>query len=102
MHREIMCPSPEMAVDHKNHNTLDNRKSNLRVCSYTENLRNRKRSKNKKSSQYKGVYPGYKGAWTATIQEQYIGTFDTELEAAKAYDHHAERLFGDFACKNIL
>lgn len=48
LHRYIMdCPD-DMVVDHLNRNTLDNRKSNLRVCTQTENMQNRKAQKNTK------------------------------------------------------
>ncbi len=41
MHRAIMSPPCDMVVDHKNHNKLDNRKCNLRICSQHENSKNR-------------------------------------------------------------
>lgn len=40
MHRLIMSPPPNMEIDHKNHNRLDNRKSNLRICTRQENAKN--------------------------------------------------------------
>lgn len=42
LHREIMNPPKGMVIDHKNHNVLDNRRSNLRICTQAENTRNRK------------------------------------------------------------
>lgn len=42
LHRFILNPSCEMQVDHINHNPLDNRRDNLRVCSQQENLKNRR------------------------------------------------------------
>ena len=42
MHRLIMSPKNEMTVDHLNHNRLDNRRKNLRVCSLSDNLKNKK------------------------------------------------------------
>lgn len=42
LHREIMNPPKGMVIDHKNHNTLDNRRNNLRICTQAENTRNRK------------------------------------------------------------
>lgn len=42
LHREIMTPPKGMVVDHKNHNKLDNRRCNLRVCTYSDNNKNRK------------------------------------------------------------
>lgn len=47
MHREIMSPPADMQVDHKNHNRLDNRKNNLRICTALENMKNKV---------YKGYY----------------------------------------------
>ena len=41
MHRMILRPDEGMTVDHKNHNTLDNRKSNIWVCSQGSNNLNR-------------------------------------------------------------
>ncbi len=42
MHRIIMDPSSDMVIDHINHNGLDNQRHNLRICTHTENLRNRR------------------------------------------------------------
>lgn len=55
MHRFIVNPPVDMQVDHKNHNTLDNRKSNLRVCTRTQNSQNRLPAKRNKTG-LKGVY----------------------------------------------
>lgn len=54
MHREIMNAPPEMLVDHREHNGLDNRKSNLRICTRAENTRNQRLHK-RGSTGYKGV-----------------------------------------------
>jgi HNH endonuclease len=102
MHRLIMkCPK-DSEVDHINHNPLDNRKENLRVCSRAENARN----SNKKvgSSIYKGVMK-FQGKWRAKIKFFYkdihIGMFDNEFDAAQAYDLKAKELFGNFAKLNF-
>lgn len=94
-------------VDHKNHNTLDNRKNNLRICTNAENCRNVNKTVNKKSSIYKGVCARrYKQNtyWHARLTYNgtsiNIGCFKTEKEAAIAYNIHAVKYFGEFALLN--
>ncbi len=92
-------------VDHKNRNRLDNRKSNLRICNRSQNMAN-KLSLKGSSSKYKGVvWVKRDKIWRAGIGLNYkiyhIGYFDSEIEAAKAYDKKAKELFGEFACLNF-
>ena len=58
MHWEILGRKDGCHIDHKNHNTLDNRRSNLRHCTISQNQQNRTKSYG--SNRYKGVYE-YKG-----------------------------------------
>lgn len=103
MHREIMKPLANMQIDHVNHNGLDNRKKNLRICTHSDNQHNRKPQPGK-SSKHKGVTWHQKG-WQVAITHNgksiYIGRFHNELEAAKAYDAKAKELFGGFAKTNF-
>lgn len=102
LHRLIMNLGPGLVVDHKDHNKLDNRKSNLRICTNQQNGCNRLSSNIPKYSQYKGV-SWYKstGKWAAAIKchgrKINLGSFDTEQGAAKAYNDAASLYFGDFA-----
>jgi hypothetical protein len=106
LHRAIMnITDPKIKIDHVNHNTLDNTKENLRICSNKENIRN-SRSTINSSSIYKGV--GWHKAtqkWLAKIYCDYkhihIGIFNDESEAARAYDLKAKELFGEFAYLNF-
>ena len=103
MHRIILKVSRNNSVDHKNHNGLDNRKCNLRICSKAQNQQNQIGCNNGES-QYKGIRrSGNK--WQARICTDglriHIGTFPAEGIAAKAYDKKAKELFGDFAYLNF-
>lgn len=105
MHRKIMnCPS-DMQVDHINHNTLDNRKENLRIVTSNRNNQNRNKGAGC-TSKYKGVYWHKNNKkWQAHLKfnkkELYLGNFDSEEEAALAYDRKARELFGEYACTNF-
>jgi hypothetical protein len=112
--RTLMGNPKARVVDHINHNTLDNRKKNLRVCTPSENAYNCRGSSVRKGK-YKGVYPNShnenakdrrRRTWWATIthkkQKFYLGSFKTEKEAASAYNVAAKRLFGEFAYLNSI
>ena len=105
MHREIMRAPKGMMCDHKNHNGLDNRKSNLRLCTSAQNQYN-KRPKRNSSSKYKGVIRRRdSGRWRARIGHNRArinaGDFADEIKAALAYDDKAIELFGEFAWLNF-
>lgn len=105
MHRIIMnCPENKV-IDHINHNGLDNRKINLRICTYSENNRNIKHGRGK--SKYIGVYwCNVRERWVSHIQvngKRYIaGRFKSEEEAAIKRDILSLKYFGEFASLNIL
>jgi hypothetical protein len=105
IHRLIMNAPKHLVVDHINHDKLDNRRSNLRICTNGQNRANTKKTSG--ASKFKGVFFN-KGAGRpyakiyCNYEQIYIGTFDTELEAAAAYNTKALELFGDFAYLNKI
>lgn len=92
-------------VDHKNGNTLDNRRENLRICCNAQNTCNRRSAKGS-TSKYLGVSFFTKmRKWKAQIQKHgkriYLGLFDNEEDAAKAYDVAAKVYHGEYANVNF-
>jgi len=92
-------------IDHINRNKLDNRLENLRIITQKENSYNRSKNINS-SNKYKGVKKCGNNKFTACITKdsikREIGGFETEEDAARAYDMMAEELFGEYAGKNFL
>lgn len=105
LHRAVMGEIPAgMEVDHRNDNTFDNVRRNLRVCSKAGNAHNQRKQRRNTLSKYKGVSKS-KGQWRSSIRflskQHHIGTYSSEVLAAQAYDREARRLFGEFACVNF-
>lgn len=103
LHRFILDAPEGLHVDHRDHDTLNCRRSNLRLADYSENARNRRAFRGS-ASPYKGVTPD-RGRWRAQIvvdgQHIHIGTCGSEEDAARLYDEAARHYFGEFACVNF-
>lgn len=107
MHRLVLnlLPSFSGETDHKDGNTLDNRKLNLRACTHTQNMQNRRKGINNTS--------GYKGLWWCNNRKKWrvrirasnvvynIGTFTCLIKAAVAYDRAAIKYHKEFARLNF-
>lgn len=105
MHRFILNAAKGEKVDHRNINGLDNREENLRMCTTSQNMANSRKHINS-ASKYKGVCPNkLQGGWYSTIccdgKRKRLGSFETQEEAARAYDKKAKELFGEFANLNF-
>ena len=90
-------------TDHKNGDTLDNRRENLRPATHAQNMWNKKVPSNS-PTRFKGVHRKGRG-WGSCITKHgerfYLGRFDTPEEAAKAYDAAAMAHYGEFARLNF-
>jgi hypothetical protein len=110
MHHAIIGkPASGHEVDHANGDSLDNRKANLRTCTHQQNIWNTRPYG--RASRYKGVsYDGNHGhglrPWRARIRDagpqRLIGRFAGEIDAARAYNREAARMYGAFAWLNPL
>lgn len=113
MHRQIMgVTDPKVLIDHKNQDTLDNRRENLRICDHSQNQHNKKKKLNC-SSKYKGVsWKGSYSKWQACIyvpntegsgrgKQKHLGYFEDEKDAALAYAYAALKCFKEFASFNF-
>jgi len=114
--RFIMSPLSGLVIDHINHNTLDNRRCNLRICTRGENARNNRGHSGRHGSRFKGVFyhdhakyaPQYNCTnakpWRAYTRMNgkriYFGYHNTEDDAARAYNKGVKKLFGEFAYLN--
>jgi hypothetical protein len=106
MHRQIMRPGAELVVDHINHDGLDNRRENLQNVTQRQNCQNRRDTKNRGRSKYIGVQRcEYHKKWRVRIyingKKVHIGYFDSEIEAAKAYDKAVKIYRGKLTALNF-
>ncbi len=106
MHRLILQAKKGDLVDHISGDTLDNRRENIRICTPGQNCYNAS-AQSGTSSRYKGVsFHKLHQKWYACItkdgKKMPIGLFDTEPDAAKAYDFAAKLIFGEFAKTNLM
>jgi hypothetical protein len=103
--RYLLNAEDGQIVDHINRDTLDNRKENLRICTIAQNSRNSKKRKDNFTSNYKGVYwKSQHRKYCAQInfnrKKIHLGYFETEDQAAIAYNIAAVKYFGEFARPN--
>ena len=103
MHRVIIGAKMGEIVDHRDGDGLNNRKSNLRFCTSTQNAWNMRPPRSKRVP-FKGVFENRPGSFRASItahgRRRYLGCFKCPVEAAQAYDAAATEAHGEFALTN--
>ncbi len=110
LHRFILDAPPGVHVDHINGDGFDNRRSNLRFANQKQNGANQRKPVAKPSgysSRFKGVtWRKREEKWVAQIKVDYrnhwLGYFNTEEDAARAYNDAALDHWGEFAQLNSL
>jgi hypothetical protein len=106
LHREIMNPPKRRLVDHRNTDSLDNRRANLRLATHAQNIYNRRKTSKKTWSRFIGVsFDRNSPAWVSCIDYKrkriHLGRFKNEIDAAKAYDAAAKKYHKEFARLNF-
>lgn len=112
LHRWLMKTPRDMVTDHRDGNGLNCQRSNLRICTKTQNAQNIQKIRKSTTSKYKGVF-----AYTKTVtqirryfqvsiqaegKEYSLGIFRDEIAAAKAYNAAAIKYHGEFASLNAV
>ena len=105
MHRFIINTPDGMLTDHINHDRLDNRRSNLRVCSLSQNHINLRNTINRTSGKRGVSWDKKSRKWRAQIElsgtKYHLGFYDEIDEAHQIYLNKAKELFGEFACISL-
>lgn len=102
MHRMLLKARRGIQVDHRDGNGLNNCRRNLRLATRTQNLCAFRGGRINKTSKYRGVYfQKQKGKWQVRVIRKYVGIYESELDAAHAYDAAARAQFGEFVHLNF-
>lgn len=106
LHQYVVGKDSKLEGEHRNQNKLDCRRCNLRKGTHSQNLANRVQRNVGMYSKYRGVTrDNRKGKYVAQVQAKmvhyFLGYFDSEVDAALAYDVAAKEYFGEFARLNF-
>jgi hypothetical protein len=100
LHRLILNPPKNKVVDHINRNVLDNRRENLRICSQSENIRNKSVNCNNSSGCTGVIWNKEKSKWNSYIsinhKNIHLGYYTNKEDAIEARKKAEEKYFGEF------
>ena len=100
MARAIMFPLRKLVVDHINHDTLDNQRHNLRICTNAQNIRNQKLRRDNRSGLTGIIWHKKAKKWMAYFvfngNQVYLGIFKCPLLAKIAYDNTTKKHYGEY------
>lgn len=110
LQRFILGTDPGLDTDHKDGDPLNNRRSNLRPATRSQNTANAPKSTRADGRPWSSIYKGVfwnkaQRKWQASIRVngrlKFLGRFTVEADAARAYDAEARKAFGPFAYTNF-
>ena len=101
--QKIMRTDVGCIVDHKDHNTLDNRKSNLRITETTYNLKNRETRNKNNTTGFRNVC-FFHGEYVVQLQingkNKVLGKFKDVDDAGQFAEQMRQKYYGEFAGNN--
>lgn len=104
LHRLITSCESNMVVDHINHNTMDNRKYNLRICTQSENIANSQIAINNESGVTGVSWNPTRNKWESKIMVNRktinLGRYNDFEDAVKARKEAEDKYFGEFSYDN--
>jgi hypothetical protein len=102
MHRAIMKPPEGLIVDHISGDGLDNRKNNLRNCTYSQNLRGHRKENGFRGVSFFKRDCNYSVGITVNGKRVHVGYYKTAIEAAKAYNKASIKYNGNDGFLNTI
>lgn len=120
IHRYLMNPPDDMQIDFIDGNGLNLQRNNMRICTNSENQKNKKavgkskylgvsvhiQNKSRYSKLKKRIvkykYISYLAKIVIEGKQKHLGIFKTEIEAAKLYNEYAKKYHGEFARLNKI
>ena len=100
LHRFVIDVPKNKIIDHINHNVLDNRKNNLRICTQNDNAKNKSKQINNTSGRVGVTWDKQTNKWLAQIQVNgkniKLGRFKNKEEAIRAREEAELKYFGEY------